>query len=110
MIIVGIATVVAINTFERSRTTANHNPIRQVMTDGASLAQAYYYKSEMMGGGDNSYENISFIALKLIDNEELGEFTISDVQTDSFKIIAVPASGAENIIGTVTNDGIDFDR
>lgn len=108
MMIVGVATVVAINTFENTRTEANHDAIRQEMTDGASLAQAYYSKSEMLGGGGNSFSDITIDHLQIDQDAEIGEFSLSELQAESFNIEAVAASDNTTIIGTITREGITF--
>ena len=49
-IIVGIATVVAINTFGTAADNANIDAVRNDMTAIASGAQSYYMKPAMLGG------------------------------------------------------------
>lgn len=59
-IIVGIATVVAINTFGSSATNANRDAVRQDIAAIATTAQAYYIKPTMLEGGGNSFANLDF--------------------------------------------------
>jgi Tfp pilus assembly protein PilE len=59
-IIVGVATVVAINTFSAAADSANLDAVRQDLATIASSAQAYYMKPGMMNGGGNSFENIEW--------------------------------------------------
>lgn len=59
-IIVGIATVVAINTFGGAADSANLDAVRQDIASIAAGAQAYYQKPEMLGGGGKTFEGISF--------------------------------------------------
>lgn len=108
MIIVGVATVVAVNTFEESRKAANHDAIRQEMTDAASLAQAYYSKPDIMGGGGNSFNNITMAELQIDEDAGLAVFSLSELQPESFNIEAVAASDNTTIIGTITREGITF--
>jgi len=108
MIIVGIAIVVSINTFENTRIDANHDSIRQEMMDAASLSQAWYSKSDILGGGGNSFTNISMTDLQIDESAGLGEFSLSDVRSESFNIEAIAASDKTTIIGTITREGITF--
>lgn len=59
-IIVGIATVVAINVFGSSAATANRDSVRQDMLVISSSAQGYFIKPTMMGGGGNSFATLNF--------------------------------------------------
>ncbi|MDX1618684.1 MAG: hypothetical protein R3224_07845, partial [Balneolaceae bacterium] len=59
-IIVGIATVVAINTFGSAADNANIDAIRQDIATFASSAQGYFMKPEMLGGGGGDFEGITF--------------------------------------------------
>lgn len=54
-IIVGIATVVAINVFGTSAASANEDAVRNDVLTIASSAQGWYIKPTMMGGGGNSF-------------------------------------------------------
>lgn len=59
-IIVGIATVVAINVFGSSAKNANIDAVRQDMLTIATSAQGWYIKPTMMGGGGNSFKGLTF--------------------------------------------------
>lgn len=59
-IIVGIATVVAINVFGTSAKSANEDAVRQDVLSIAASAQGWYIKPVMMKGGGNSFENMTF--------------------------------------------------
>ncbi|MFA5668053.1 MAG: hypothetical protein WC967_02340 [Balneolaceae bacterium] len=59
-IIVGIATVVAINTFSSAADSANVDAVRQDLATIAASAQGYFMKPEMLGGGGNKFTNITF--------------------------------------------------
>jgi Tfp pilus assembly protein PilE len=59
-ILVGIATVVAINTFGSSNINANRDAVRNDIAAIATAAQAWYIKPEMLGGGNNSFEGLTF--------------------------------------------------
>ena len=59
-IIVGIATVVAINTFSSAADSANLDAVRQDLASIASSAQGYYMKPSMLGGGGNEFTDASW--------------------------------------------------
>ena len=109
-IIVGIATVVAINTFSDSADSANVDAVRNDVASIAAAAQGYYIKPAMLGGGGNDFTNISFnniaFAADSIDNSDgltalnsNGVYVISGGSATEFTITAHPAS---RIVGTPT--------
>jgi type II secretory pathway pseudopilin PulG len=58
-VIVGIATVVAINTFGSASKSANIDAVNNDVASIAASAQAYYTKPSMMGGGGNSFSPVT---------------------------------------------------
>lgn len=54
-IIIGVATVVAINTMGETTLSANLDSVRQDMAQIAVSAQGFYQKPRMMGGGGKSF-------------------------------------------------------
>ena len=107
-ILVGIATILAINTMKITHVNANHDAIRQTMLDASTRAQGYYMKNETMGGGGKSFQNINMDIIEVEQDNEHGTFSISDAGDDSFTITAIPAAGGENIVGVVYADSIEF--
>ncbi|MDZ7806936.1 MAG: hypothetical protein U5K71_07455 [Gracilimonas sp.] len=107
-ILVGLATIVAINTMQETRANANYDAIRQTMLDASTRAQGYYMKNEMMGGGGKSFQNVTMEIIELEPDNEHGTFSISDAGPDSFTITAIPAAGGDNIVGVVYADSIEF--
>ncbi|MBO6524413.1 MAG: hypothetical protein JJ971_11340 [Balneolaceae bacterium] len=109
-IIVGIATVVAINTFSDSADSANVDAVRNDVASIAAAAQGYFIKPAMLGGGGNDFTNISFnniaFAADSIDNSDgltalnsNGVYVISGGNSTQFTVTAHPAS---RITGTPT--------
>ena len=107
-VLVGIATIVAINTMQESRANANYDAIRQTMFDASVRAQAYYMKNKMLGGGGGSFEGISLDEIEIVANHEHGTFSITDSGPDSFTLTAVPAAGEGNIVSVIYRDRIEF--
>lgn len=107
-VLVGLATIIAINTMQSSRQEANHDAIRQKMMDATTLAQAYYRKNEMMGGGGGSFQDIKFEHINIdVNDNELAEFSLESGD-QSFTIKAIPVSGGDNIVGVIYSDHIEF--
>ncbi len=59
-ILVGIATVVAINTFSSAMKSSNKDAVRNDLAVLATNAHAYYAKPSMLGGGGNSFGGFTF--------------------------------------------------
>lgn len=110
-IIVGIATVVAINTFGSAADQANIDAVTNDVATLASAAQGYYMRPGMLGGGGRTFDGtgtpesngISFRGLAFPANaidqndfmtaqNENGRYVIGDVTSDSFTITAHPGS------------------
>ncbi len=99
-IIVGIATVVAINTFGSAADSANLDAVRQDMASIAASAQGYYMKPEMLGGGGKDFTGITFDHLAFGGEtngtdqawNENGVYVISAAGPGQFTLTAHPAS------------------
>jgi len=85
-IIVGIATVVAINTFSSASESANLDAVRQDMLTIASSAQQYYMKPDALGGGGNSFAGISIDNLGGVPGEIDGSFIVNENGTYSISV------------------------
>ena len=59
-ILVGIATVVAINIFSSAMSASNKDAVRTDLATLATNAHAYYAKPTMLGGGGNSFAGFTF--------------------------------------------------
>ncbi len=59
-VIVGIATVVAINTFSSASEAANRDAVTNDLVAIAAASQAFYIKPEMLNGGGNTFADIDF--------------------------------------------------
>lgn len=101
-IIVGIATVVAINTFGSSPDSARIDAVRQDLATIAASAQGYYMKPDMLGGGGRA-----FTGLEWSDIAFGGDFTDADSQagTEAF----VSNENAHYEFGTISTDNVLVD-
>lgn len=108
-IIIGVATVIAINTMQSSRTKANKSAVRQDMLMILSDAQIYYLKTKMMGGGGNSFDGISEINILSVEPvNENGTYEING----SGNTVTVDGTGTADgveLIATATMTGSDMD-
>ena len=59
VIIVGIAVIVGISIFGSNADQANKDAVTHDLLRMASLAQAYYHKPVLLGGGGNSFSGLS---------------------------------------------------
>ena len=119
-IIVGIATVVAINTFSSAADSANVDAVRQDIASLAASAQSYYMKPDMLGGGGKTFTGITFDDLAFPTNgaESSGATTVSNENgnysitvTNSgadLEIDATPSSAGGLVEATVTQDNLDM--
>ncbi len=110
-IIVGIATVVAINVFGTSAASANEDAVRQDILTIAAAAQGWYIKPGMMGGGGNSFTGITFndfnfsaafIAADGLSASNMnGSYFLSGANDTQVTVTAYPASH-EDYVGNDT--------
>ncbi|PKD44606.1 hypothetical protein [Rhodohalobacter barkolensis] len=108
-IVVGIATVVAINTFQSAAEEANIDSIRQDILQAQSNANAFTLKPEIMGGGNGRYQGISLQAISLPEENENAVYELGDINNDSFEIVATSERGFV-LTATITRDSIDWER
>jgi len=107
-ILVGIATVVAINVFTEAQEQSNTEAVILDMTSAVPDARAYYNKPIMLGGGGKSFVNINFDDLILTESNENGTFEISDCSQNSFTLTGTPASGTDTIVLVITENDITW--
>lgn len=100
-IIVGIATVVAINTFGSAAESANLDAVRNDVAAIASSAQGYFIRPAMLGGGGNNFTQITFEQVtfpgtisdnNLVATNANGTYQIFSRAEASFVIRAYPSS------------------
>jgi len=114
-IIVGIATVVAINTFGSAADSANLDAVRQDLASIAASAQGYYMKPEMLGGGGKSFTGMTFndiafggtIESSTIAYNENGTYILGGGSDASIAITGHPSSCEGYDEGVGGCDGTD---
>ncbi|MEX1011106.1 MAG: hypothetical protein WDZ29_03515 [Balneolaceae bacterium] len=85
-IIVGIATIVAINNFQEAQTRSNLDAIRLDLMNAHSQSQAYYRRSASMGGGGSNFTNVTLADILLPAENDNAVYEISERSEDSFVI------------------------
>jgi len=116
-IIVGIATVVAINTFGTAADQANIDAVRQDMLQISASAQQYYMRPEMLGGGGRSFAGITFNDFAFaaaginadgdVAQNENGKFVITEGSNDNeFVITGHPANSQDYTPGEIDDNGV----
>jgi len=123
-IIVGIATVVAINTFGTAADQANIDAVTNDVATLASAAQGYYMRPAMLGGGSRTFDGsanpdsdgLTFEGLAFPSNgidatariaeNENGRYVIAITAgtTDEFTITAHPSSCSGYTPGAINDD------
>ena len=80
-IIIGIATIVAINIIGDGRIDANRDAVRQDLSAAASLVQSIWERPQIMGGAGNNFEaNMTEAQILQYLNVPASEFQIGDEQ------------------------------
>lgn len=112
-VIVGLATVVAIDTFSQASESANLDAVRVDLGVIAGQAQAYYNKPREMGGGGRaftgfSFEHVAFAydslnATKMMAMNDNALYNIESATDAEIVITAQPTSAGEMNFSNVTN-------
>jgi len=134
-VIVGIATVVAINTFSSASEQANRDAVTNDIVAIAAASQAYYLKPAMLSGGDKTFTYVSFkkfgftsdsvSADSLMAYNINGLYKIANRVATQFEVTGVPSScdgydatefftaactaTGDEITATVSLDDIEWD-
>lgn len=103
-IIVGIATVVAIDRFSGAQNSAASDAARVDILNAISNAQKYYSTPEAMGGGGQSYDGITFNDLSMDSVNTNASYSLN-ASGNTLIITAVNAPYNLNVRATVTNSG-----
>jgi hypothetical protein len=123
-IVVGIATVVAINTFGSAADAANQDAVRQDLVAMGAAAQGFYNRPRMLGGGSRSFIDITMHQLAfsgiIIEDElgvnENGTYEITDSDDMNLTITAFAASehdynsnsGSATFIAVISSNDVDI--
>ena len=127
-ILVGIATVVAINVFGTAAEEGNRDAVRQDLLQAAAGAQAVYTRPEALGGAGGDFTDTDALqpreimsALQIpgsfVDplggptvtnwENENAEYTVATTNEYTLTVTAVPVSWNNDIVMQVCRDGVD---
>lgn len=104
-IIVGIATVVAINTFGAAADSATVDAVRQDLATIGASAQGFYMKPAMLGGGGRTFDGSSSTAADAITWNDIafgGDNDGSGNRRNENAVYVMETPGADNFIVTAT--------
>jgi len=107
-ILVGIATIVAINTMQVTHEEQNRDAIRQDLLQAHAMARGYYEKPRVIGGGEESFEKITLKLIALPERNENAEYEITERNTESFTITAKARVIDEDLIAVFTKEKIEW--
>lgn len=103
-IIVGIATIIGFNIFGDNVRQANHDAVKQDLAQIAANSQAWYNRPVVLGGGGNSFEEITFLEIAIpsgvlsVDRMSIanqnGVYLIGSRGKDEFMVQAFAASSS----------------
>lgn len=114
-ILVGIATVVALNVFGTAAEDANRDAVRQDLLIGATTAQAVYTRPRILDGAGGNFSTVEDNLLQRLGmpirqnadetwGNENGIYFIESVTQHGFVLRGRPASGGADILATITRD------
>lgn len=106
VLIVGIATIIAIDTLKESYENANVDAVREDILFTLQEAQQYYLTHKLMDGGGRSFDGITMDRFTLGDSTKSGTYTVEG----SGDVITIEGRGNyEGVyvkaVGTMQNDG-----
>jgi len=117
-IVVGIATVLAINIFGTSAEQANEDMVRQDIASIASGAQSWYIKPAMLGGGSNTFDGLTFTKFAFpcddLVNNDLdctninGTFKITATSDSMFTLSAEPITSPNDFTVHVYRNRLEY--
>lgn len=107
--IVGMATVVAVDTMQRSYENQNFDAIQQDILLAQSVSLGYYDKPRMLGGGGGNYLGITLKDINLPEENDNATYSLDGITADEFQIIAQSVNGY-TITATITGETIEWVR
>ena len=107
-ILVGIATVVAVNTLQVTHEEQNRDAIRQDLLQAHAMARGYYEKPRIIGGGGESFENITLNLIALPEQNENAIYEITERNKESFTIEASARVIDEDLVAVFTKEKIEW--
>lgn len=107
-ILVGIATIVAVNTLQVTHDEQNRDAIRQDLLQAHAMARGYYEKPRIIGGGGESFEDVTLKEIALPERNENALYEITERNKESFTITASARVTDEELVAVFTKDKIEW--
>jgi Tfp pilus assembly protein PilE len=105
-IVVGIATFVAINTFQQAHDESAYDAVRQDILQAHAQSKAFYFKSRSLGGGGGSFTEISLSHLLLPENNENASYHLNETSAENFTLSYTPKFNQITYTVTISIDEI----
>ena len=101
-VVVGVATVVATDTLQQSRTNANKSAVRQDMMIILNDALLYYQKPEALGGGGQSFSGITLSQIHSVKSpNKNGSYQLNSTKR-SLTVNGINAATDDTLLATAT--------
>ena len=78
IIVVGISLIVGISMFAATAASANFDAVLNDLLHFGAKAQQYYYKPISLGGGGNSFKNITIQDITLKSTNDNGTYSVKN--------------------------------
>jgi len=108
-IIVGIATIVAIDNMQSAHNASVYEAIQQDIMQAQSQSIAYHKKAVMMGGGGGSFIGMTLDDILLPEVNENAGYQLDNITQGSFTILATTVYGF-SVEATITGEEISWER
>lgn len=105
-VLVAISIAVAFQTINSGEMAPNRTAIVQGLNTAIGRSRAYFDRPVMYGGGQYSFEGITFQDLLMDSVNAHGTYELTEVQHKSIKLIGRPIDSDDNIIVTVYRDSV----
>lgn len=115
-IIIGIATIIAVNTFETAAESANRDAVIIDISSLAAEGQQFYVNPVPLGGGGRSFAGFTIQGKVMsatginaagdVAQTENGTIEVRDTDGQEFTIVAHPSRCAGYLPGTVDESGV----
>ncbi len=107
-ILVGIATIVAVNTLRVTHDEQNRDAIRQDLLQAHAMARGYYAKPGIIGGGGESFKEVTLKVIALPERNENAIYEITERSKESFTITATARGIDEDLVAVFTKEKIEW--
>jgi len=108
MLLVGIATVIAIRTTQQASAESNMDAVRLEILQAHSHARVFYTKPFMMGGGSSSFDGVTLNDLLLSEENDNARYEIIETSADNFTLSYIPHYRNGTYTATISYDQITW--